>query len=105
MDVEERSDRSRIHRETAKISWHELQRFFAQGIALSVTESLDLVEVAYQMSLDNKRLVESWLDSDAVRQVSDAEAADWLAGEQVVWSVVVRPWILVQPITAAHDQA
>lgn len=93
--------RARINGETATIAWRELQRFFAQGIALSVAEHLDLVEVACQMSRDNAEQVAAWLDSAEVNPVSDSQARDWLACEQQVWSVVVRPWVLVQPVTGA----
>ena len=34
--------------ETAKIAWQELQRFFAQGLAIGVEPELDLVDVAYR---------------------------------------------------------
>ena len=39
-------ERARINSETSKIAWQELQRFFAQGIAVAVAPQLDLVEVA-----------------------------------------------------------
>jgi len=90
--------RSRILGETAKIGWGELQRFFAAGHAVAVVPELDLVEVAYQMSQDNDQLVAEWLASGRVRGVSDAQAIEWLAANALMWTVVIRPWVLVQPV-------
>jgi len=92
----EQNARAQINAETAKIGWHELQRFFAQGTAISVDPQLDLVEVAWQIAQDNKDQLERWLDAGVVAPVSDQQAAKWLAADAVVWTVVVRPWVLVQ---------
>jgi len=91
-------ERARINTETAKIAWRELQRFFAQGHAVAVSPQLDLVDVAYCMSRDDKASVEAWMEAGLVGQVSDAQAQEWLDANALVWSVVVRPWVLVQPV-------
>lgn len=95
---DEALERARLNTETAKIAWHELQRFFAQGNAVAVVPQLDLVEVAYQISCDNKAQVEVWMVQQQVGPVSDAQAREWLDANALVWSVVVRPWVLVQPV-------
>ena len=96
----EAEERARIHAETAKIAWQELQRFFAQGLAIGVKPELDLVDVACEMSCDNKDRVEAWMESGKVAQVSDAQAIEWFEANALMWCVVVRPWILVQPVLA-----
>ena len=45
--------KDKVNLETSKIAWQELQRFFASGAAVFVAAELDLVEVAYQFSIDN----------------------------------------------------
>ena len=95
---DEALERARLNSETAKIAWRELQRFFAQGNAVAVASHLDLVEVAYQISCDNKAQVEAWMAEHEVAPVSDAQAREWLDANALVWSVVVRPWVLVQPV-------
>ncbi len=88
-----------INLETSQIPWHELQRFFAGGLAIAVDSSIDLVEVAYQFSLDNKVQVEQWIKEKKVAPVSDQQALQWYENETSVWSVVIKPWILVQEKT------
>ncbi len=92
------TERARLNSETAKIAWRELQRFFAQGNAVAVAPGLDLVEVAFQMSQDNGAQVEAWMSTKQIGRVSDAQALEWLEANALVWSVVVRPWVLVQPV-------
>lgn len=85
-----------INLETSQIPWHELQRFFASGLAISVDSSIDLVEVAYQFSLDNKVQVAQWLKDKKVVLVSDQQALQWFEHDSSVWAVVIKPWVLVQ---------
>ncbi|MCK5121525.1 MAG: DUF2288 domain-containing protein [Methylococcales bacterium] len=89
-------NKKEINLETSQIPWHELQRFFASGLAISVSPEIDLVEVAYQFSMDNKTEVEQWLKEQKVVPVSDQQALKWFEQESTVWAVVVKPWVLVQ---------
>ncbi|MBI5919597.1 MAG: DUF2288 domain-containing protein [Nitrosomonadales bacterium] len=89
--------RTKVNLETSRIAWKELQRFFASGAAVSVAPELDLVEVAFQFSEDNKTQVEQWLLAGQVGKVSDAQAAAWYEADADMWAVVISPWVLVQP--------
>ena len=89
--------RAKVNLETARIAWKELQRFFASGAAIHVGDELDLVEVAFQMSLDNAVLIQQWMLAGKLAKVTDAQAAAWLETDALVWAVVVSPWVLVQP--------
>lgn len=89
-------DKEKVNMETSQIAWKELQRFFASGAAVFVAPDLDLVEVAYQFSTDNKDQVALWMQSNQLGLVSDQQAIDWLEADAAVWAVVVKPWILVQ---------
>jgi hypothetical protein len=101
----EAEERARIHAETAKIAWQELQRFFAQGLAIGVKPELDLVDVACEMSYDNKDRIEAWMESGKIGQVSDAQAIEWHEANALMWCVVIRPWVLVQPVLADEADA
>jgi len=70
--------KEKINLETSKIDWSELQRFFAQGLAVQVAPELDLVETAYQLSIDNKAQVAQWLESKQIGLVTDQQALQWL---------------------------
>jgi len=88
--------KEKVNLETSQIAWKELQRFFASGTAVFVAPDLDLVDVAYQFSIDHKDQVATWMQSNQVALVSDQQATDWFEADAEVWAVVVKPWILVQ---------
>ena len=92
-------EKAKVNLETSQIAWTELQRFFAAGLIIMVGEELDLIEVAYQFSIDNKALVQDWLKTNRIGHVSDEQARNWHDNNADVWAVVVKPWILVQGTT------
>lgn len=87
---------AKFNLETSSIAWLELQRFFASGLVIQVASTLDLVDVAYEFSVDNKALVAEWLSTGVVGHVPDQQALNWFENDADVWAVVVKPWILVQ---------
>lgn len=66
--------KEKVNLETSQIAWKELQRFFAGGTAVFVASDLDLVDVAYQFSVDNKDQVALWLQHNQVALVRPASA-------------------------------
>ncbi len=89
-------EKEKVNLETAKIPWSELQRFFAKGEAVWISSELDLVEVGYQFSIDNKIEIQKWLENKRLGLVTDEQALRWFETDAEVWAVVVKPWILVQ---------
>jgi hypothetical protein len=88
-----------LHLETAKISWLELQRFFASGKVLLINTEQDLLEVAVAMARDDAEALAKWIDELAVKYPSDEQAKIWFQQETILWTVVVKPWILVQELS------
>ncbi len=91
-------NRAKVHQETARIAWKELQRFFASGAALAVSTELDLVEVAFQISEDNQAQVVQWVNAGLLNKVTDEQALEWYEADAEVWAVVVSPYVLVQSV-------
>ncbi len=89
--------RAKVNQETAKIAWKELQRFFAASMAIQVSEELDLIEVAFQVSEDNATQIREWMEKGKFGKVSDEQAGAWFECDALLWVVVISPWVLVQP--------
>ncbi len=89
--------RAKVNLETSRIEWKELQRFFASGAAIYVSNALDLVEVAFQISEDNRPQVQAWMEAGQVARVTDEQALQWYESNADMWAVVVSPYVLVQP--------
>lgn len=95
--------RAKLNSETARIRWHELQRYFAGGYTLYVHPELDLVEVAYQMQQDNAPQIERWMNNNRIGQVSNEQARQWYNDDAELWACVIKPWVLVQPLDCEPD--
>lgn len=88
--------RAKLNGETSRMQWKELLRFFASGTVIAVSEQLDMIEVAARIAGDDKNAVAQWLAEGSIAKVSDAQASAWLEADMELWTVVVKPWILVQ---------
>lgn len=89
--------RAKINMETARLPWAELERHFAQGTVVYVSEQLDLIDVAVRISHDDKESITRWMNEGKVARVTDQQATAWTAAHASLWTSVVHPFILVQP--------
>jgi hypothetical protein len=89
--------RAKLNLETSQMPWKELLRYFAAGMVIAVNHELDLVDVAASIANDDKAAVAQWMSESRIAKVSDAQASAWLEADVALWTVVVKPWILVQP--------
>ena len=87
----------KINRETGRIKWSELERHFASGSVIYVSEELDLIDVALRIAHDDKASVSKWMAAGTVARVSDVQAQTWTAADVTLWASVVSPFVLVQP--------
>ena len=87
----------KINRETARIAWSELERHFAQGNVVYVSEELDLIDVAMRIAHDDKDSLQRWMATGKVAKVSDEQAQSWAVTDTELWTSVVSPFVLVQP--------
>ncbi len=88
--------KARLNLETSRIHWHELQTYYARGQVVRVGPDLDLLDVAAQLTADNKARFEQWMNSGAIGDVSPDLARAWYDRNAELWAVVVAPWVLVQ---------
>ena len=82
--------------ETATINWQSLEKFYAQGKVFLVESELNLVDVAYSLSINETGDIETWLESKQLSRDFNDQAKLWHQQDAYVWCVVIKPWILVQ---------
>jgi len=87
-----------LNQETSKIAWSEMQKFFASGSTIFVDESLDLLDVASSLVMDEKSRIEQLMNDKLMHNVTDEQATRWLAVDQMMWAVVLAPYVLVQTV-------
>ncbi|MDF1781417.1 MAG: DUF2288 domain-containing protein [Alcanivoracaceae bacterium] len=90
--------KTRLNRETARISWLALQPHFARGNTVFVSPDLDLIDVAGFFADDNADEIQRLMLDQRVALVSEAQALQWSDAQQDMWAVVIAPWVLVQPV-------
>ena len=88
----------KLNLETGKISWPELQRYFARGVLVIVSDGADLVATAKAVSEDDKNYIEELTKNGTLIRAHDEHARRWQQTDPVFWAVVVAPWVLVQEI-------
>ena len=87
----------KINRETGRVKWSELDRHFAAGSVIYVSEELDLIDVALHVAHDDKDSILKWMSAGTVAKVTDLQAQTWTAADATLWASVVSPFVLVQP--------
>lgn len=92
------SIKEKLHAETARIHWTELQPHFARGSLLYVAPTLDLIEVAMQIVEDKAKQLEPDLLNQKIAFPSDNQAKNWFKANTEFWAVVVAPYVLIQQI-------
>lgn len=86
----------KINRETGRVKWSELDRHFASGSVIWVSETLDLIDVALRIAHDDKASISRWMTDGTIAKVSDAQAQSWHDTDATLWASVVSPFVLVQ---------
>lgn len=88
--------KAKLNLETSRIHWHELQTYYARGNVVRVAPELDLLEVAAELTADNKARFQQWMAGGQVGEVPADMARAWYDRNAELWAVVVAPWVLVQ---------
>lgn len=87
---------ARLNLETSRISWHDLQTYYARGHVVRVEPELDLLDVAAELAADNTAQFQQWMEANRIGDVSPECAQAWYDANTELWAVVVAPWVLVQ---------
>lgn len=93
--------KKKLNLETSIICWRDLQIYYARGHVVRVSSELDLLDVALELTADNKEQFEQWMTADQVGDVPPPLAQAWYDRNVELWAVVVAPWVLVQERTGA----
>ena len=88
----------KLHSETARINWQELQPHFARGVILYVDTALDLISIASDIAEDSVHQLESAISAKKIVFPSNDQAKTWYRNNTEFWSVVVAPYVLIQAV-------
>lgn len=87
---------SELVTETAQFHWVDLQRFYARGRVLVVSNGANLLEISAILAQDKAVEFEHYLNENQVAIANDDQALRWVEANALLWTVVIAPWVLVQ---------
>ncbi len=105
MHESDKNLKQELNNQTGKLTWPELERYFARGVVLTVKEGVDLVDVAICFVEYDAEAVERWKSADKLSQATIEDAQRWVASDPLFWGIVVAPWVLVQEISATQESS
>ena len=83
---------------TAKISWKELELFYAKGKLIHVSVEYDLIDVGIAFVKDQKQNIEQLLETKKLVHVTSSMAKSYQLNNTTLWALVISPWVLIQDI-------
>ncbi|WP_185964573.1 DUF2288 family protein [Aliikangiella marina] len=95
----ELSLKDKLNLETAKISWKELELFFAKGNLLTVSPSKNLIEVAEQIASNQQKEIESLILEKNIEFATPSWVRENCSENPTLWAVVVAPYVVCQLAT------
>ena len=84
--------------ECAPVFYKEIEKFFAKGMLVLVSNELDIIDVALAIQADKSKQVKKWIDSEKVIRVNDTQAIQWSQSNEPLMAITAVPWVLVQEI-------
>ena len=94
--LDPRIQRAKINLETAQTSWESLQRFFANGSLIIVSDELNLIDVAEATMQDDSKAISTWMEAGLIAPPTSEQARAWFEAKADLWAVVVKPWVFAQ---------
>jgi len=100
MSLSNEEIKAKLNLETGKLSWPELEQFFAKGVVVCVDKKRDLIEVAAALAEDQASKIAALLETNKIKKPDNEQAKLWHQNKQVFWVVVVAPWVVIQETDA-----
>ena len=97
------SDLEKLEKYSGNVNWSYLQPHFESGVLLYVDPSLALTQVGLALAQDDETQVQAWISAGDLVQPCQLHATHWQESKEQFNAMIVRPFVLAQPIAAAHS--
>ena len=92
------TDLEKLEKYSGDVDWSYLRPHFESGVMLYVDPSLELKKAGLALAKDDKAQVEAWLKAGDLMQPCDLHAKHWQENDTHFNAMIVRPFVLVQPL-------
>ncbi len=92
------SDLEKLEKYSGDVEWSYLKPHYETNSLVYVDPTLDLKNAGLAFTNDNKEQVQAWLKSGDLVQPCDLHVEYWLESKTRFNAMIVRPFVLAQPI-------
>jgi hypothetical protein len=92
------SSAEKLEKYSGPVDWNYLKPHFSAGNMIYVDPGLDLKKVGLVFTNDDQRQVQAWLKTGDLVQPCNLHAQHWENEKTRFQAMIVRPFILAQPI-------
>lgn len=92
------SDEEKLEKYCGDVDWSYLKPHYEAGVMIYVDPSLDLKTAGLAFTEDNKDQVQTWLKSGDLVKPCDLHVEHWQQTNTRFNAMIVRPFVLAQPI-------
>jgi hypothetical protein len=93
------SDEEKLEKYSGNVDWSYLKPHYEAGSMIYVDPALDLKTAGLAFANDDQAQVKAWLKSGDLVQPCDLHAKHWLESGTQFNAMIVRPFVLAQPIS------
>ncbi len=97
---DKQSDLEKLEKYSGDVTWEYLRPHYESGSMIYVDPSIELTAAGLAFTNDDKAQVQAWLKSGDLVQPCDLHVAHWKASATRFNAMIVRPFVLAQPIQA-----
>jgi hypothetical protein len=91
-DLEEKL-KSEIH----QVEWDALTPHVQRGRVITISQELDLLEVALKVAHDDSKSIQNWLDEGKVIPLSEELSQKWSETPKKPFQfIILQPYVLIQ---------
>lgn len=92
------TDEEKLEKYSGDVDWSYLKPHYEAGAMVYVDPALDLKTAGIAFTEDNTAQVQAWLKSGDLVQPCDLHVAHWLQTKTRFNAMIVRPFVLAQPV-------
>jgi hypothetical protein len=92
------SDEEKLEKYSGNVDWSYLKPHYEADSMIYVDPALDLKTAGLAFANDDQVQVKAWLKSGHIVQPCELHAKHWLASNARFNAMIVRPFVLAQPI-------
>jgi hypothetical protein len=92
------SESEKLEKYSGEVDWAYLRPHFEAGNLIYVDPCLDLKATGLAFANDDQAQVQAWLEAGDIVQPCELHAEHWAEADPVFRAMIVRPFILAQPV-------